>query len=351
MGFRFYRRINFGSGFGINLGKRGASWSIRTKGGSFGSKGYSVRTPIKGLSYQKRFKKSYSKNSSYDNYSTGTRSKSGDGNLVLGIIIIVGLCIYSTTILWIIIAIIVVALLYIFISAFTQPQNSNQINKSVETPNLTSNTIVETLNLLPNTTLQKPIQAKTLRTTSAIKSESKAYITKTDIIIDKLLSNSQLLTLENICIDIDEFIDEVFYEKNLNPNILQQYSTDQIRQLILHDICNIFHLLQTSLNDNNIEREIWFSIVFHFSTKSISYTNYDENNIRRQIQNLIAPDFFVYPDIDKNPFTALVFLKEQNRQLYLKYKRLLNDYVTLITTIDFDLTMNERRLIQTIQRQ
>jgi hypothetical protein len=340
MGFRFYRRINFGSGFGINLGKRGASWSIRTKGGSFGSKGYSVRTPIKGLSYQKRFKKSYSKNSSYNNYSTETKSRSSNADLILGIIIIVALCIYFTTILWIIIAIIVVAILYSLFLPSTRPQKSNQINTTIETPNPTS-----------SAKIQKPIQAKTLRTTSAIKIDSKACITKAEIVIDKLLNQSQLITLENICIDIDDFIDEVSYEKNSNTNLLQQYSTDQIRQLILHDICNIFHLLQTSLNDNSIEREIWFSIVFHFSAKSISYTTYDELIIRKQIQKMVAPDFFVYSDIDKNPFTALLFLKEQNRPLYLKYKRLLNDYVTLITTIDFDITINKRKLIHTMQRQ
>lgn len=52
MGFRFYKRINLGKGLGINISKSGISSSIRTKAGSIGTKNFSVRTPIKGLSYR-----------------------------------------------------------------------------------------------------------------------------------------------------------------------------------------------------------------------------------------------------------------------------------------------------------
>jgi hypothetical protein len=52
MGFRFQKRINLGGGAGINLSKSGAGFSFRTKYGSFGNKGYSVRTGIPGLSYR-----------------------------------------------------------------------------------------------------------------------------------------------------------------------------------------------------------------------------------------------------------------------------------------------------------
>ena len=78
MGFRFYRRIKLGNGFGINLGKKGASWSVRTKSGSFGSKGFSVRTGIKGLTYQKRITKSNSKDLSSNNYSLNSDSETNN---------------------------------------------------------------------------------------------------------------------------------------------------------------------------------------------------------------------------------------------------------------------------------
>ncbi|NQT63596.1 MAG: DUF4236 domain-containing protein [Candidatus Marinimicrobia bacterium] len=49
MSFRIQRRMNLGSGLGLNLSKSGASPSIRTKFGSVGAKGFSLRTGIKGL--------------------------------------------------------------------------------------------------------------------------------------------------------------------------------------------------------------------------------------------------------------------------------------------------------------
>lgn len=52
MGFRFYRRANLGGGLGLNLSKSGVSPSIRTKYGSFGSRGFSIPTGIRGLYYR-----------------------------------------------------------------------------------------------------------------------------------------------------------------------------------------------------------------------------------------------------------------------------------------------------------
>lgn len=53
MGFRFSKRINLGKGFGVNISKSGISPSVRTKFGSFGTKGFSVKTGIPGVSYRK----------------------------------------------------------------------------------------------------------------------------------------------------------------------------------------------------------------------------------------------------------------------------------------------------------
>jgi len=52
MGFRFSRRINLGSGLGLNVSKSGISTSYRTRYGSIGPKGFSIRTGIPGLSYR-----------------------------------------------------------------------------------------------------------------------------------------------------------------------------------------------------------------------------------------------------------------------------------------------------------
>lgn len=57
MGFRYYKRINMGKGFGSNVSKSGIRPSYRSKSGSVNSKGFSVRTGIPGLTYRKSFSK------------------------------------------------------------------------------------------------------------------------------------------------------------------------------------------------------------------------------------------------------------------------------------------------------
>ena len=52
MGFRFQRRINLGGGAGLNLSKSGVSTSVRSRFGSVGTRGFSIRTGIPGLTYR-----------------------------------------------------------------------------------------------------------------------------------------------------------------------------------------------------------------------------------------------------------------------------------------------------------
>lgn len=52
MGFRFQKRIKLGGGLGLNISQSGISPSLRTKMGTFGKNGYSVKTGISGVRYQ-----------------------------------------------------------------------------------------------------------------------------------------------------------------------------------------------------------------------------------------------------------------------------------------------------------
>jgi hypothetical protein len=58
MTLRYQKRVNLGNGLGLNISKTGFSTSYRTKYGSFGSRGFSIRTGIPGLSYRGYFGKS-----------------------------------------------------------------------------------------------------------------------------------------------------------------------------------------------------------------------------------------------------------------------------------------------------
>ena len=52
MGFRYSRRVKLFGGLGLNFSKSGVSPSIRTPFGTVSSKGISIRTGIKGLSFR-----------------------------------------------------------------------------------------------------------------------------------------------------------------------------------------------------------------------------------------------------------------------------------------------------------
>jgi fatty acid desaturase len=86
MAFRFFRRINLGNGLGLNVSKSGVSTSVRTRFGSFGSKGYSIRSGITGLSYRKYFGSS--------------RKGKNDAAAFLLILLAIGLFYLAAIVLW-----------------------------------------------------------------------------------------------------------------------------------------------------------------------------------------------------------------------------------------------------------
>jgi len=57
MGFRFQRRLNLGGGWGLNASRSGGSLSYRSQHGAVGTKGFSLRTGIPGLSFRQNWGK------------------------------------------------------------------------------------------------------------------------------------------------------------------------------------------------------------------------------------------------------------------------------------------------------
>lgn len=84
MGFRFRKRINLGKGFGLNLSSAGLSGSYRSRMGSVGTRGFSLRTGIPGLTYAQRWSK-------------GGSSSSKDGGCA--VLVIIGLVIATLILL------------------------------------------------------------------------------------------------------------------------------------------------------------------------------------------------------------------------------------------------------------
>jgi hypothetical protein len=52
MSLRYQKRINLGKGVGLNVSQAGVSGSLRTKSGSIGTRGFSIKTGIPGLNYR-----------------------------------------------------------------------------------------------------------------------------------------------------------------------------------------------------------------------------------------------------------------------------------------------------------
>jgi hypothetical protein len=62
MGFRYQKRVNISDGLGINVSRSGLSPSYRTRYGSIGPKGFSLRTGIPGLTFKRSFSRMGGKN-------------------------------------------------------------------------------------------------------------------------------------------------------------------------------------------------------------------------------------------------------------------------------------------------
>lgn len=81
MSIRYQKRVNFGKGAGLNISKSGASYSQRTKYGSFGTRGFSIKTGIPGLTFRKNWGKG----------STGLLNLFIVGGLVLAVLVVYNL--------------------------------------------------------------------------------------------------------------------------------------------------------------------------------------------------------------------------------------------------------------------
>lgn len=86
MGLRYQKRIGGNKGFGLNLSGSGVSSSYRTKYGTVGSKGFSVRSGIPGLSFR-------------GSYGRG-KDKGATALIILGIIVTGFILYYSAIILY-----------------------------------------------------------------------------------------------------------------------------------------------------------------------------------------------------------------------------------------------------------
>lgn len=87
MGLRYYKRVGGNKGFGLNFSGSGVSTSYRTKYGTLGSKGFSIKTGIPGMSFR-------------SGYGSRRKDKGVTALIILGIIVTGFVIYYSIVILY-----------------------------------------------------------------------------------------------------------------------------------------------------------------------------------------------------------------------------------------------------------
>jgi hypothetical protein len=115
MGMRYQKRVNLGGGAGLNLSKSGISSSYRTKYGSIGTKGFSIRTGIPGLSFRNSFGK----------------SKGNEAIIMFFVIIFIGLVYIAAIVAWNILLLLFWAIRETYHLILRQ-KHKNNIKKDIE---------------------------------------------------------------------------------------------------------------------------------------------------------------------------------------------------------------------------
>jgi hypothetical protein len=327
MGLRFYRRTNLSHGLGLNFSKKGVSWSIRTKYGSFGPKGYSIKTGIKGLTYQKRYKKSSnthsnrSKKNRYSNSALPIQNYSLHNIKDIRKHFFITIAFIIVVIEFGFLAAIIIFSIYAFFIDFNNKKNNVQ-DKSE--PNILNNHVIDDNNEF----------------VANAKSNSKNSY-------ESVLTNAQLITLENLCQELKFIAENLYLENPLDPKLVNQAKINRPQILyhmyILHDICNIFYYLRIFISDDNLEKNIWFGSILWFLNNTSEYKTENEGEIIKTIQYLYEPDFFVFKDVDKNPFSLLILLSKEKSKYLSDYKLAMLNYVAFVTTIDISSSMNIKR--------
>lgn len=122
MGFRYQKRVNLGEGLGINISKSGISSSYRSKYGSIGSRGFSIRTGISGLSFRNNWGSSKNKDSAL---------------IYLSILLTAGVLYLAVLVIWNVIVFliwVVSKLYYLILQAYHKSLNKKQKQINISEP-------------------------------------------------------------------------------------------------------------------------------------------------------------------------------------------------------------------------
>lgn len=322
MGFIFQRRLNLGQGIGFNVSKSGVSPSVRTKYGSIGSKGFSVRTGIPGFYYRKRW---------------GGKSK--DGLLDL---IVFGILFLFFFLTWEIISI-------LFLLIF------NLIKWIILT---VYDIIIYSLNSKKEAKFNQPIQDS--NDENSLINEfplSEIQTEDTPFKYTKVLDYGNYLLIDELATPLVEIVNLLKKDSKFIEYIREEGTYDttvSIDILILLDLKFIF---ETCTNKEKIDVDSIETFGFSF----LGYKIYNPKlaNDFDSIIDLLENDknsYYHFCDIltninssRENIMPLLNYLKSYNHEQLQQYTKAIYQYSILIVKLDLNITQDEEKALKKIK--
>ncbi len=332
MGLRLQRRLKLFGGFGLNFSKSGISWSFRGPDGSVGSKRYSIRTGISGLTYVGGYSKRRRKRKSYSDHTTDTKTLNP----------------ITSTIITIIATAIVFYPLYLIID-FILPSFATTykiiafIAIGLEVLYLIFLVVIISLERRESITETAHSDTSEVSETTTLKKESTEFL---------CLDLGYAMTITNICSEIESiFIDfknkyslsNPFYKTVIFPNA----TVDTFNTIPVFDICKAFDFLGLKIIDETKERDILLLCTGFFMIPKIEYDFLATDTTVIDKIKILSEDFIC----SINPLSSdqlligptLLDTDKQSKSAYIaKLKELLG----VLTTVDFVLDKKEKELLK-----
>lgn len=336
MGFRLQKRLKLFGGFGLNFSKSGISSSVRGPSASVGTKRYSIRTGIPGLTYVGGYSKKRKKHSSYSDPATNAKSLDPITSSIITIIataivlyplyLLIDFIFPSFATIYKIIAFIVIGLevlyfVFLIIGYFMEHTES--------TADMAHTDTFEFSNITERTE----------------KGNNKVLN----------LDLSYAMTITNFCSEIEaifiEFKNKYSIKNPFDKTISFPNATDDTFNTIpVFDICKAFDYLGIEINEEKKERDILLLCTGFFMIPKMEYDVLISDTAAIDKIKILSRDFIcsINPLFPDQKFIGPSLL---DKDIHLKtaYINKLKELLGVLTTIDFVLDKKENELLEILQ--
>lgn len=335
MGLRLQKRLKLFGGFGLNFSKSGISWSVRGPAGSVGSKRYSLRTGISGITYVGGYSKRRRNQTNDSDGSTDGKSSNP----------------IASTIITIIATAIVLLLLYFLIDFIFPGFTTTYI--IIASIVIGLEVLYAVFLLFAGLIERRESLTETGHSDTTIESETVTEKKESNKVLS--LDLSYAMTVTNICSEIELILTDFQrkysiknpFDKTISfPNA----TADTLNSIPVFDICKAFDFLGLELFEEKRERDILLLCAGFFMIPKIDFTSlsYDMEAIDKI--NKVSMDFIcsVNP-LSSDQLLVGPIILDIDKQLKSAYIAKLKELLGVLTTVDFVLNKKENELLEILQ--